>query len=110
MFSQPTGMPFGGGGMNGFQPTPTGLVNTNPTGFNPNFGQTFNSVSSVPPVPPLPSQASNNTNPANVFASMKSGTFVTDHETSVPQTADYDALRPNPLIPQATGWGTFGYR
>ena len=70
-----------------------------PTGFNPGFGQSpfggngFNASAPPPPVPPLPSQPSVNTNPANIFAQMKSGTFAQD---DAPQSADkYDALRPN---------------
>lgn len=45
-------------------------------------------------MPPLPSQPSVNTNPANIFAQMKSGTFAQDDNAS--QSSDkYDALRPN---------------
>ncbi|KAF5369879.1 hypothetical protein D9758_001079 [Tetrapyrgos nigripes] len=121
MMSQPTGMPFGGGmnGMNGGMNTinpfgsgssfsPVTPVMSNPTGFNPGFGQFNSGISSPPPVPPLPSNANNtnnnSANPANIFAQMKSGTFATENDNSAPQGADkYNALRPQP-----TGWGTFG--
>ncbi|KAK0206793.1 hypothetical protein DFS33DRAFT_1381887 [Desarmillaria ectypa] len=103
---QPTGMPFGGfngsslfqnGGMNG--------VMSNPTGMNPGFGQFGNGMSSPPPpVPPLPNN--NNTNPANIFAQMKSGTFAQDNEPR--PAAAYDALRTNLIQAQPTGWGSFG--
>ncbi|KAJ3538199.1 hypothetical protein NM688_g6553 [Phlebia brevispora] len=108
LMSQPTGLASGGfGGMNTgmnslppFQNSGTfSPIQPNPTGFNPGFG--MNNVS-----PPPPSQPAVNTNPANVFASMKSGTF--GSEDSVPQPAGkYDALRPNPtpMTMQATGWG-----
>ncbi|THV08589.1 hypothetical protein K435DRAFT_772053 [Dendrothele bispora CBS 962.96] len=120
MMSQPTGMPFGGmnnmsgmGGMSGMNgmnaPNPFGSGSTfspvmsNPTGFNPGFGQFNNGMSSPPPVPSN-SNNNNSANPANIFAQMKSGTFATENDTSVPQSADkYNALRPQP-----TGWGTFG--
>ena len=56
------------------------------TGFQPNSG--FGQVSSPPPVPPMPPLPQNNQNnstaPANVFASMKSGTFGND---SAPQAS-----------------------
>lgn len=105
-----------------------------PTGFNPGFGQGFNSISSVPPVPPLPSSPVSNTNPANIFAQMKSGTFANDNDSAAQDADKYNALRPNrkymtppshitvnnfaiaALIPQATGWGGYqgsfggGYR
>ncbi|KAK7049547.1 cytoskeletal protein binding protein [Paramarasmius palmivorus] len=145
LMSQPTGMPFNGFNNNpspfqangGFQssgnfngPSP---IMSNPTGFNPspNFGQSpfnqspfnqspFNNpISSPPPVPPLPSSnapSTTDTSPANIFAQMKSGTFANDNQSG-PQGSDkYDALRPNPMVPQATGWGNFqgssfvGYR
>ena len=52
----------------------------------------FNHTISPPPVPQQQPPA--NTNPANVFAQMKSGTFATDN-TGAPQSADkYDVLRP----------------
>ncbi|KAF9075858.1 hypothetical protein BDP27DRAFT_1415020 [Rhodocollybia butyracea] len=124
MMSQPTGMPFMNGmnggmnGMNTVNPFGSGGVMTNPTGFNPGMGQGFNTgMSSTPPVPPLPSFMPNNngnnassTNPANVFAQMKSGNFANDNETSSQNANKYDALRPQP-----TGWGGFegsyvGYR
>ncbi|KAI9001408.1 hypothetical protein BD414DRAFT_474538 [Trametes punicea] len=132
LMSQPTGMPTGnfgglGGGMPSFQPTtgfnpmqsnPTGFnpIQSNPTGFNPGFGQSpFGSGSySVqspppPPPPPAPSRPPVDTNPANVFAQMKSGTFAADDSAPQPQDK-YDALRPNPtpLTVQPTGWGGFG--
>lgn len=68
---------------------------------------------SPPPVPPLPASPpppANNTNPANIFAQMKSGTFASDAESQPPGefsgavkifladiffAANYDALRPN---------------
>ena len=53
-----------------------------PTGFNPGFGQ-FGGVASPPPAPAPPPQ---NTNPANVFAQMKSGTFGADNNSD-PQNA-----------------------
>ncbi|KAJ7068246.1 hypothetical protein C8F01DRAFT_1117442 [Mycena amicta] len=103
---QPTGAPFGGnpfGGNNGF-------VQSNPTGFaQPQFNNhsPFNNpgFASPPPVPPLPSSTTQtNTSPANIFAQMKSGTF--GAEDSAAQSADrYDALRPNPMVAQPTGWG-----
>ncbi|KAJ4482744.1 hypothetical protein C8R41DRAFT_922118 [Lentinula lateritia] len=113
MTAQPTGMPFGGmnggmtglnSGMNAVNPFGAGGVMTNPTGFNPAMGPNFNAgMSSPPPVPPLPSATSNHnsTNPANIFAQMKSGTFANDNESSLPNP-NYDALRPQP-----TGWGGF---
>ncbi|KAM5540360.1 hypothetical protein V8D89_005818 [Ganoderma adspersum] len=132
MMSQPTGLPNGGfGGMGGgmqpvspfqpsptfnsMQPQPTGFnpIQSNPTGFNPGvnigFGSPFANPAPPPPVPPVPSQPPVNTNPANIFAQMKSGTFAQDD--SLPQGTDkYDALRPNPvpLTAQPTGWGGFG--
>ncbi|KAH7879771.1 uncharacterized protein C8R40DRAFT_1083169 [Lentinula edodes] len=104
--TQSTGMPFGGlnSGMNAVNPFGAGGVMTNPTGFNPAMGPNFNAgMSSPPPVPPLPSATSNHnsTNPANIFAQMKSGTFANDNESSLPNP-NYDALRPQP-----TGWGGF---
>ncbi|OCH90954.1 hypothetical protein OBBRIDRAFT_776007 [Obba rivulosa] len=140
LLSQPTGIPngsFGGGlggsfgsslgsGSYGSTPTPsyqpnTGFtpVQTNPTGFNTSFGQSpftnaspFNNVvSTPPPAPPAPpAPAGPNTNPANVFAAMKSGNFANDNPSG-PQSADqYNALRPNPspLAAQPTGWGYQG--
>ncbi|KAF9259485.1 hypothetical protein L218DRAFT_963517 [Marasmius fiardii PR-910] len=130
LMSQPTGMSFG----NFNNPSPfgqqqspfqsngnlNGSLMSNPTGFNSGFGQSpFNTISSPPPVPPLPSSMPNNhtdTSPANIFAQMKSGTFASDN-SSTPQSSDkYDALRPNPMVAQPTGWGNFqgqsfvGYR
>lgn len=78
----------------------------------------FNTPASPPPVPPFPSGNSNtNTAPANVFASMKSGTFAQDENNAVPQSAGkyqnrsfkahsygmitdkYNALRPSTFLP-----------
>ncbi|KAJ7700053.1 hypothetical protein B0H17DRAFT_1048381 [Mycena rosella] len=137
MSFQPTGAPFGGfnGNSNGFvQSNPTGFAqspfnngqpsfnngqqpfsngqpsfNNNQSPFNnpPQFNG--NGFSSPPPVPPLPSSATTNTTPANIFAQMKSGTF--GAEDNAPQNPDrYDALRPNPMVAQATGWGGNGYQ
>ncbi|KAJ7129719.1 hypothetical protein C8R44DRAFT_777490 [Mycena epipterygia] len=118
MSFQPTGAPFGG-----FNGNSNGFVQSNPTGFgqspfnngqpsfnngqspfnNPSPFNNANGFSSPPPVPPLPSSATNTT-PANIFAQMKSGTFGAEDNT--PQSSDrYDALRPNPMVAQATGWG-----
>ena len=58
-----------------------------PTGFNPGFGQSPFSVPAPPP--PQPPQ---NTNPANVFAAMKSGTFATDN-SSQPQSSGKSAAQ-----------------
>ncbi|KAJ6599097.1 hypothetical protein DFH09DRAFT_1130110 [Mycena vulgaris] len=132
MSFQPTGAPFGGfnGTSNGFvQSNPTGFgqppfnngqqsfnngqppfnngqspFNNNQSPFNnPSQFNNTNGFSSPPPVPPLPSSATNTT-PANIFAQMKSGTF--GAEDNAPQASDrYDALRPNPMVAQATGWG-----
>jgi len=107
ILSQQTGLPngnFGGYGNGGMFQNPGSFtpVQSNPTGFNPGFGQ-FNGVS-PPPVPPLPS--SNNVSPANIFAQMKSGTFASGNENTNPQSSDkYDALRPNYVQAQPTGWG-----
>ncbi|KDQ64469.1 hypothetical protein JAAARDRAFT_75108 [Jaapia argillacea MUCL 33604] len=110
LLSQPTGM--NGGSFGNFNPNPpyqnTGFspVSSNPTGFNPGFGQF--SASGLPPVPPLPNAPSKDTSPANVFAQMKSGSFASGNDSGAPQTADkYDALRPNstPIPAQVTGWG-----
>ncbi|KAJ7638784.1 hypothetical protein FB45DRAFT_411916 [Roridomyces roridus] len=106
---QPTGVPFGGlgGNNNGFvQSNPTGFGQPFNNGFNGQFnGGAPNGFSAPPPVPPLPSNNNNNnTTPANIFAQMKSGTF--GAEDAAPQSSDrYDALRPNPMVAQATGWG-----
>ncbi|KIK93500.1 hypothetical protein PAXRUDRAFT_144937 [Paxillus rubicundulus Ve08.2h10] len=118
LLTQPTGVH--GGSFGNFMTTPfpntVAPVQTNPTGFSP-FGQSpFNTIVSTSPVPSLAlSRTSNNsasstTSPANVFAQMKSGTFASGNEQSVPQQAGkYDALRVNPQptgwAPQATGWG-----
>ncbi|KAJ3008655.1 hypothetical protein NUW54_g3073 [Trametes sanguinea] len=109
---------FQNNSFNPMQSNPTGFnpIQSNPTGFNPGFGQSpFGSGSySVqapppPPPPPAPARPPVDTNPANIFAQMKSGTFAADE--SMPQPQDkYDALRPNPtpLTVQPTGWGGFG--
>lgn len=58
-----------------------------PTGV---FAQSpFNNPASPPPVPPMPSgnPNTNSTSPANVFASMKSGTFAKDEDHNLPQSA-----------------------
>ncbi|KAF8195925.1 hypothetical protein K438DRAFT_2017151 [Mycena galopus ATCC 62051] len=114
--AQPTGAPFGGfnGNSNG-----GGFMQSNPTGFGqppfnnqPQFNNAApfnntNGFSSPPPVPPLPPAA--NTTPANIFAQMKAGTL--GSEDNAPQSGDrYDALRPNPMMAQATGWGGNGYQ
>ncbi|EKM59126.1 uncharacterized protein PHACADRAFT_191439 [Phanerochaete carnosa HHB-10118-sp] len=100
MLSQPTGIGGNFGGISSFQ-NPSGSfgqVQPNPTGFNPGFGQ-FNATS-PPPAPQPPASNQVNTNPANIFAQMKSGTFGQD-DSLQPQSADkYDSLRPQP-----TGWG-----
>ncbi|KAJ3571426.1 hypothetical protein NP233_g3768 [Leucocoprinus birnbaumii] len=129
LLGQPTGMP-----VNGFSASPFGsgsVMNASPFGsgssfqpntnvFNPNpspltvqptgvFAQSpFNLPASPPPVPS--NSGANSTAPANVFASMKSGTFGKDEDLSGPQSADkYSALRPN-LAPQPTGWNGYnGY-
>ncbi|KAJ7276371.1 hypothetical protein B0H12DRAFT_1085017 [Mycena haematopus] len=108
--AQPTGAPFGT-----FNGNANGFVQSNPTGFgqppfnNSNNQSPFNQApfnntngfSSPPPVPPLP--PATNTNPANIFAQMKAGTL--GNEDNAPQSSDrYDALRPNPMIAQPTGW------
>ncbi|ESK97599.1 cytoskeleton assembly control protein sla1 [Moniliophthora roreri MCA 2997] len=136
LMSQPTGMPFGGfnnpspfqnnGGLqsSGNFNTPSPIM-SNPTGFSPNpgFGQSpfnqspfNNAVSSPPPLPSSNAPTTTDTNPANIFAQMKSGTFANDNQSG-PQASDkYDALRPNPMVPSTTGWGNFqgssfvGYR
>ena len=59
--------------------------------MNSGFGQS--PFANPAPPPPAPPQPPVNTNPANIFAQMKSGTFAQD---DAPQSADkYDALRPN---------------
>ncbi|KAF5393631.1 hypothetical protein D9757_000051 [Collybiopsis confluens] len=111
LITQATGMPFAGlnamndNGMNAVNPFGLGGVMTNPTGFNPGMDHNFNAGMSMPPpppVPPLPATQNNTTNPATIFAQMKSGTFA--NEGSLPQSANhYDALRAQP-----TGWGGLG--
>ncbi|KAH6914937.1 hypothetical protein BKA70DRAFT_559793 [Coprinopsis sp. MPI-PUGE-AT-0042] len=117
LMSQPTGFPMNNMN-NGFGQMPlqnnSGFLQPNPTGFNPSMGSgNFGNFSSAPPVPPLPQQQSKDTSPANVFASMKSGTFEDD---SAPRSADmYDPFR-NSVQAQPTGWmggynqGGMGYR
>ena len=74
---------------------------TEPTGFNPGFGQQPQQFGNglIPPVPPLPGfaqqqqqqqQQQKDTNPANVFAAMKAGSFAND---SAPQSAGEAFLR-----------------
>ncbi|KIY73779.1 hypothetical protein CYLTODRAFT_386449 [Cylindrobasidium torrendii FP15055 ss-10] len=91
MMSQPTGVFAGmvGGGLMSQQ---TGM---------PNQGA-FGSFGAAPASPPQSTAPS--TNPANIFAQMKSGTFAKDE---APQNSNkYDALRPNSAMqPQMTGWG-----
>ncbi|KAI0092053.1 hypothetical protein BDY19DRAFT_928131 [Irpex rosettiformis] len=89
IFSQPTGLPgpgFGngiGGPFNGLQGNGSlTSVQSNPTGFNPSFSQ----ISSPPP---QPQPQSVNTNPANVFAQMKSGTFGTDNNSAPKDASMY---------------------
>ncbi|KAI9464442.1 hypothetical protein BJY52DRAFT_1249080 [Lactarius psammicola] len=94
---QPTGFgagsPFGMGQLGGVPPVPplpTSFQNGSfaqlqpqPTGFNPGFGQpSYGIGSGAPPLPGGPAQK--DTNPANVFAAMKAGTFAND---SAPQSA-----------------------
>ncbi|KAG6817462.1 hypothetical protein H0H87_008630 [Tephrocybe sp. NHM501043] len=102
LMSQPTGMPI-----NNFNPMQTSSpftpIQSQFTGFNPNFGQSplnnsspspFNNT--PPPVPPLPSSSTTNTSPANIFAQMKSGTFATDNNSN---------MQPQPVLSaQPTGW------
>ncbi|KAG8743612.1 cytoskeletal protein binding protein [Ceratobasidium sp. 414] len=95
---QPTGM----GGM--FNP---GGLQPQATGFQPSFQpQQQNSFNA----PPSTAPPQNNFSAANVFASMKAGTFA-GNNPGVPQSADkYDALRqPNGqtgfMQPQQTGFG-----
>ncbi|EJD53499.1 hypothetical protein AURDEDRAFT_79945 [Auricularia subglabra TFB-10046 SS5] len=109
---QQTGMPQGGlnsfGTPSAFGSPFAGGVQMNPTGFNPSFNTGF---SAPPPVPPLPTSVSPaNAAPANIFASMKAGTFASDD--NAPQSADkYDALRqPTGLAAQPTGWQVNGYQ
>ena len=62
---------------------------TEPTGFNPGFGQP-SFVNGIAPQQSSAGPAQKDTNPANVFASMKAGTFAND---SVPQSAGEAFLR-----------------
>lgn len=68
----------------------TVFVLAEPTGFNPGFGQS--PFGTPPPIPPLPQSgpAQKDTNPANVFAAMKAGTFGND---TAPQSAGEAFLR-----------------
>jgi len=113
LMAQPMGMNMGmNNNFGGAQFSPAGFLQPSPTGFNPqmsgSFGQQFGN--NPPPVPPLPSQQVKDTTPANVFASMKSGTFEDD---SAPRSGDvYDPFRGsiNPSIQiQPTGWVNQGY-
>ncbi|EKM80311.1 hypothetical protein AGABI1DRAFT_73392 [Agaricus bisporus var. burnettii JB137-S8] len=122
MISQQTGMP-------GLSPSPFGAppMSASPFGpgssFLPNTGSPFNpnpiavqptgvfarSPFDAPsPMSPSMNSNTNSTAPADVFASMKSGTFAKDEDHSTPQHPDkYNALRPN-LAQQPTGWGGYG--
>jgi hypothetical protein len=107
LISQPTGIPSGNFNHAPYQ-NPFGTIQSQFTGFHPNANQPlFNAALSAPPVPPTPPASNiNNTSPANIFAQMKSGTFAADNNDSRVQPAEkYDALRPNPIVTQATGWG-----
>jgi hypothetical protein len=148
MMSQPTGAFGNFGNSSPFNSTP--IISTNPTGFNPSFGNNnggFNPLqpnptgfnpnfgagmggmlqpqptgfgqspfsngfsSPPPPVPPLPTSNSSNmnsTNPANIFAQMKSGTF--DNDSGPQDSNKYDALRTGPVMTQPTGWMNYGGR
>ena len=77
------------------------VCHAEPTGFNPGFGQpSFGGNGIAPPVPPLPQLQSagagpgqpqqKDSNPANIFAAMKAGTFAND---SAPQSAGEAFLR-----------------
>jgi hypothetical protein len=97
------GSPFGGGVPPvppvpplppSFQNGSFGQLQPQPTGFNPGFGQppfgngmapSMLQTSSAPAGP-----AQKDTNPVNVFAAMKAGTFAND---SAPQTAGEAFLR-----------------
>jgi len=124
---QPTGFggvgsPFGGGSAPPVPPVPPlpsfqngsfGQLQPQPTGFNPGFGQPSLSNGIAPsflqPSSAAAGPAQKDTNPVNVFAAMKAGTFANE---SAPQSADkYDALRPtpSPLSAQPTGWGFPGF-
>ncbi|KAG6919410.1 hypothetical protein DXG01_006293 [Tephrocybe rancida] len=102
LMSQPTGMP-----PNNFSTmqssSPFTPMQSQFTGFNPNYGQSpFNnpsppSFNTPPSFPPPASTPTTNTSPANIFAQMKSGTFANDNNTNTqPQSA---------LAAQPTGWG-----
>jgi hypothetical protein len=68
------------------------FVLAEPTGFNPGFGQS--PFGTPPPIPQSiaagPGPAQKDTNPVNVFAAMKAGTFAND---SAPQSAGEAFLR-----------------
>ena len=73
----------------------TVFVLAEPTGFNPGFGQS--PFGTPPPILPLPQSVGagpgppqKDTNPANIFASMKAGTFAND---TAPQSAGEAFLR-----------------
>ncbi|KAF9009100.1 hypothetical protein BDQ17DRAFT_1388768 [Cyathus striatus] len=108
--SQPTGPTgLGIGTFNSFQHPGNNFsqVQSHTTGFNPAMNQSpFGAGSfSATSGPPLPSTNLSSANPANVFAQMKSGTFAIESDASTSQPSDkYDALRPNTLAPQMTGW------
>jgi hypothetical protein len=102
--TQPTGVPFGGlNHGHSFQNSGFGQHNSayikpttidvsdyplsDPTGFNPGFGQSLfnNGLPSLSPAPPLSTPASSNTSPATIFAQMKSGTFASETDGTSPQ-------------------------
>ncbi|TFK28770.1 hypothetical protein FA15DRAFT_664822 [Coprinopsis marcescibilis] len=78
-----------------------GQLQHHATGFAQPMNSNFNSFSNVPPVPPLPSNQVKDTSPANVFASMKSGTFEDNSDPFSP---------PPPMQMQPTGWVGQGYQ
>ncbi|RXW25299.1 hypothetical protein EST38_g582 [Candolleomyces aberdarensis] len=121
LLPQQTGMPMNGGFNSGgfgvgqmpFQNNP-GFGQMQPlqpqmTSFNPAGNNMFNSLAA----PSLPAAPVKDNSPANIFASMKSGTFEDDNQNnSGPRPPDmYDALRtnPSPLQMQPTGWGQPAY-
>ncbi|KAF5331711.1 hypothetical protein D9611_007701 [Ephemerocybe angulata] len=103
MHSFPNNSGFGGQTMQPLQPQFTSFNPSAGGNFN---GNSFNGLASAAPAP----QAPKDNTPANIFASMKSGTFEEDNNqnNNGPQPAGmYDALRvnPTPLQMQPTGWG-----
>jgi hypothetical protein len=67
------------------------FVFAEPTGFNPGFGQAQFGNGLAPSMsPPAAGPGQKDTNPMNVFASMKAGTFAND---SAPQSAGEAFLR-----------------